>query len=890
MDDAARLDSFIELLRHLREPLLMATPSGRIIAANSASAEALGTSISSLEGGSLAAYAVDASGLRERLSSRRERPFALRAADGRRFSCDARSIAADVLLLRLSGGPEAGPRAQMFLDTVTRFQEAAASEADGKDRGGRAKLEIEERGTTRLERLLAFTRTLARAITPQEVAEAVVDMGIAATGARSGGLWLLASEGSNVCLARAVGDGGPRPEDFAHVPIEPPGRMAILDAIRTASPVWIESCRQMQEQYPAVFRAFSRGEETALACLPLFAQGRCIGGLAYNFEGSRHFVEEERAFLQVLAWHSAQAIERSRLYAAEKRAREAAQASQRRSAFLADASTLLASSLDYSSTLARVASAAVPRVADWCIVELEDDRLRGAPAVGAHVDPSKMPFVLELSRRYRELGSRDHGIPGVMRTGRSQLYRSISPELLREIGDPELSGLFERTGIVSSMVVPIAARGRTLGAIVLNSADAARVYDEDDLTMAEELGRRTGLAVDNARLYQDAREADRQKDEFLAMLSHELRNPLAPIVTALELMKLRGIDAFANERSVIARNVRHIARLVDDLLDVARITRGKIQLHIERCEVSQVIAKAVEMVRPAIQERAQMLTVSAPAHGLVVDADPARLAQTIANLLANATKYTEPKGCIEISAESEAGEAVIRVRDSGIGIAAETLPRIFDLFVQEKRALDRSQGGLGIGLTVVRALVALHGGTVSASSKGLGQGSEFVVRLPIAASDAMVDAIPGAPSSATAIGAAGDRLRVLVVDDNEDAANMLCESLRARGYGVWVAYDGPSALSVASEFEPDLVLVDIGLPGMDGYELVGRLRRLEPPPRWIVAVTGYGHEEDYARSREAGFDEHIVKPMSSETLRAVLDRCACAAPSSASTPRTPTVA
>jgi signal transduction histidine kinase/ActR/RegA family two-component response regulator len=1013
MQEVSRLESFAEMLRRLRTPRLIASQNGRIVAANVAAAEALGTSVAALEGTSLERYSPDPSALRQRLDDpRADAPFPLRARDGRRFFCSVDVLAPDILLLRLSGGPEvaylrgtaAGTPAPETLEELSRallthamhslraiaggiyllddagtnleLKGAVGYTADSLDRfrliplsapmhltdalkrvtpvfvgspeefserypefarthtqlvstramaaiplevGGRVigiislgfspprsfserdrdsmcalarqcaevfdwvqrlqgdgtNAERDERAASRLEQLHAFTRALAQAITPADVAEAVVDMGMAATLARSGGLWLLSDDGTAVSLARSVGPTGPRPEDHVRVSLEPRKPMPILDAIRDGTPVWIESCRQMQEAYPEVFRAFSTGGESALACIPLFAQGRCIGGLAFNFEGSRRFGEEERAFLQVLSWHSAQALERSRLYAAETRAREEAEASQRRSDFLADTGILLASSLDYSSTLASVARAAVPRVADWCIVELQELKQRGLPPVVTHVDPAKQPLVLEFATRLRALIAREPEMRSVLRSGKPQLRRNLSMEQLREwvCRDAALCDLFERIGIVSSMVVPVSVRGRTQGVVVLNSGQAARLYDENDLAMAEELGRRAGLAVENARLYRDAREADRQKDEFLAMLSHELRNPLTPIVSALEVMKVRGGDAFAKERTIIHRHVQHVVRLVNDLLDVARVTRGKIELRREPCELSSVVAKAVEMASPLVEERRQHLTASAPA-GLAVMADSARLAQAISNLLANAAKYTEPGGHIGIVAQAEGSDAVVRVRDSGIGIEPEALPRVFDLFVQEKRALDRAQGGLGIGLTVVKSLVDLHGGSVAAHSKGRGKGSEFVIRLPLASVDHPGASVPEAPPSSPTLGSssAEGRLRVLVVDDNTDAADMLREALRVLGCSVQVAHDGEAALAVASDFSPDLALVDIGLPVMNGYELVAHLRRLDTAPKRIVAVTGYGQEADYLRSRDAGFDEHVVKPIDLGKLQEVLER------------------
>jgi signal transduction histidine kinase len=884
MDSQDRLQSFGHLLSHLREPLVLVTPGGEILASNVAAAEALATSVAALRGGVLSGYAPDPARLAAQLAAVRAgsppTAFPLRARDGRRFFCDASELEQGVLLLRLSGGPEPEPRLRAFHATLSRidavgdeglraptleevatavlrqgmtaFGNSAGSlflldetgsqlelrasvgvsdenfdryrivpltaalplvdsfkggtpvllgtpedyaarypayalahpdiakratgclplQLDGRTLGilavgypaarvfgdaerarmqahaatcaealERARLVDAERAARRraqrsasqLDRLHAFTGALAQAISWAQVVEAVVDMGMVASGARSGGLWLLDDGGAHVSLARSVGPTGPTADAYISVPLDPPARMPILDAIRNGTPIWIESCRQMGELYPAVAHAFSTGGESSLACLPLFAQGRCIGGLALNHEGVRRFHEDERSFLQVLSWYSAQALERARLYSVEQQARATAEANQRRSAVLADAGTILATSLDLQTTLAGVARAAVPRVADWCIVELDEERQKDVPAVAAHVDPTKTQLVRDLSLRFRQLGT-GHGIPGVIRSGRSVLYRSIDPSQVRVAlsADPGLAELYCQSGLASAMVVPISAGGRTLGAILLVSSRADRLYGDEDLALAEELGRGAGLAVENARLYREVREADRLKDEFLAMLGHELRNPLSPIVTALDLMNLSSDRAFERERTIMTRQVQQVVRLVDDLLDVSRITRGKIQLRPERTEAAQVIAKAMEMAGPILQQRRQRLKITVPTRGLPLNADRERLPQAVANLLTNAAKYTEPGNTVSLSAAIEGNEAVVRVEDPGIGIAAEMLPRIFDLFVQAPGALDRAQGGLGVGLTVVRKLVELHGGSVSAHSAGLGRGSAFVLRLPLA--------------------------------------------------------------------------------------------------------------------------------------------------------------
>jgi len=374
-----------------------------------------------------------------------------------------------------------------------------------------------------------------------------------------------------------------------------------------------------------------------------------------------------------------------------------------------------------------------------------------------------------------------------------------------------------------------------------------------------------------AKARREAEVANRAKDEFLAMLGHELRNPLAPILTALELMRLRGIQGGERERAVIERQVTHVVGLVDDLLDVSRITQGKIQLKKERIELSDALAKAIEMVSPLLEQNRHELRVDVPRHSLAMDADPARLAQVISNLLTNAAKYTKPGGRITVTGQEDGDHVVLRVRDTGIGIDAEMLPRIFDLFTQERQALDRSQGGLGLGLAIVRSLVNLHDGSVSAASEGQGRGTEFTVRLPRAARSSAGD---GAGRRRTASGAEarGEARRILIVDDNEDAAMMLVEMLAACGYSARCAHDAPSALQVAEAFDPDVAVLDIGLPVMDGFELA---RKFGEHPRMrrtrLVAVTGYGQEQDRARSGAAGFLAHLVKPVDLEQLRAVLD-------------------
>ena len=370
-----------------------------------------------------------------------------------------------------------------------------------------------------------------------------------------------------------------------------------------------------------------------------------------------------------------------------------------------------------------------------------------------------------------------------------------------------------------------------------------------------------------AEARRDAEAATRAKDEFLAMLGHELRNPLAPIVTALELMALRG--SAPRERTIIDRQVRHVIRLVDDLLDISRITSDKVTL--KRCDVDvvDVIADAIETSTPILEQQSHKLRVTAPRGQCFVHGDRGRLAQLLSNLLTNAAKYTEAGGEIEVTAASAEGEVAICVRDNGQGIAPELLPRVFDLFAQGRRTIDRAQGGLGLGLAIVKNLVTMHGGSVSASSEGVGRGSAFTVRLPLVAAPANVE--PHTPERAIPV-ANATGLRVLVVDDNIDAAEMLDEALRSMGHTTRLVHDGAQAIAAAMEFRPEVALVDIGLPTMDGYEVGRRLRELFNGGLQVIAVTGYGQESDRARAKAAGFDAHLVKPLALSKLAELLER------------------
>lgn len=468
------------------------------------------------------------------------------------------------------------------------------------------------------------------------------------------------------------------------------------------------------------------------------------------------------------------------------------------------------------------------------------------------------------------------------RTPISASLRAMSPMFVETDADhvrlfPDTLGATTPRG--ARVALPLVVRNRTLGCLGLGFA-AERVFSEDERRFCDALASQCAQALDAADLHEavarhaealeraeaerrsllaeavaarDAAEAaNRAKDEFLAMLGHELRNPLSPMVTAMEVMKRQAPEQFRRERAILERQVRHLRRLVDDLLDVSRVTRGNIALRRGMLNLRETVERAIETVSPKMEARRQRLVWSAE-EDLQIDADEVRLTQVLSNLLSNASQYSDLGGRVELTARREDDEVVVAVRDWGQGIEPELLPRIFDAFVQGEQSPDRARGGLGLGLAIARALVVLHGGRIDAHSEGAGRGSEFVVRLPGAIASRAAP-LPRPASSPD------DPVRVLVIDDNQDGADMLAIALRATGFHVAVAYDGPEALEIAVRLAPNVALVDLGLPVMDGFEVARRLRELVPTVV-LVAVTGYAQRQDRERTAAEGFTRHLRKPV-----------------------------
>src|SRR5262245_54533975 len=609
-----------------------------------------------------------------------------------------------------------------------------------------------------------------------------------------------------------------------------------------------------------LIRQYKRSAHTPIIFITAYAdemqtaQGYSLGAVDYILSPVVPDVLRSKVRVFVDLWLMQQ---RTRALAGEQVARARAEAARaaaeettRRSNFLARASHELSASLDLEQGMRRLLDLVVPQIADSAalVVDAEADR----------------PLIFAKSGDQVRGVATYAGLPAGLRAALKRVVREGLP----------LEG--------ETVCYPLRIGDRTLGALAL----VAESLSSQDLVTLQELVGRAAIALDNARLYQSLQreivrsreaeeslqDANRRKDEFLAMLSHELRNPLAPIRNAVEVIRrLAPPDPkLTMARDVVDRQVTLLARLVEELLDVSRISQGKIALKKEPVDLGRIVAHAVETARPLVDARSQTLTVSVPAAPVWLSADFARLSQVVANLLNNASKYTGEGGRIELAATGGAGEASILVRDNGAGIEPQLLDRVFDLFVQGERALDRGQGGLGIGLTLVKRLVELHQGRVEAESEGPGKGSTFRVTLPCISVVESQSRAPAAParSSAEVYGR-----RVLVVDDNVDAAESTAAFLRLEGHEVKAVHDGLQALASLKVFDPHVVVLDIGLPGLDGYAVARQLRAGGDSSHvLLIPLTSYGQQERRRRAAAAGFDYHFVKPADPREIQAAIER------------------
>ena len=540
-----------------------------------------------------------------------------------------------------------------------------------------------------------------------------------------------------------------------------------------------------------------------------------------------------------------------------------------RRSYLAKATEQLLEATDYNAALARVAQLAVPELADWAAVDILDDAAGQTQRLAvAHVDPAKIEYARELARRYPPDPDAETGVPNVLRTGRAEFYPEIPTELLeRGAIDEDHLTIIRELDLRSALVVPLRGRGLVFGAITYVLAGSDRRYTERDLALAEDLARRAALIIERRRLEEQAEAANRMKDDFLATVSHELRTPLQAILGYASTLQ-RGIARDPQKAiEAILRSAAAQARLVDDILDVSRITSGKLRLAIAEIDLAAAIRAALDAIRPAAQGRRITLVEDLRANLGKLHGDFDRVQQIVWNLLSNAVKFTEPGGTVEVRAETAGDVARIVVRDTGRGIPPEHLSTIFERFRQLDGSTTRQRGGLGLGLAIVRYLVEAHGGTVQAESDGDGRGSKFIVELPTNLQPTVAAGAPGASAPAMARPLHG--VRIVVVDDDDDARELMADVLADAGATVAKARSAGDAFAAVQAQPPDLVVSDIGMPGEDGYSLLRRIRALPAGSGGnvpAIALTAYARPEDVRAAMDAGFQVHLAKPIRPDAL------------------------
>src|SRR5437762_4174437 len=601
----------------------------------------------------------------------------------------------------------------------------------------------------------------------------------------------------------------------------------------------------------------------------------------------RHFRWDDAHLLQVVADRIGLGIEYSRLYQEECAARARSEVEQRRTRFLVNVSALLATTLDYEATLRNLARLAVPELGDWCVIDMLDEHAQMRRVAVAHVEPAKESLAWELERRYPMRPDDAYSPARVAHTGRAELLPEVSEAILAEAAhDVAHLDLLRQLGLASSMSVPLIARGRTLGSLTVAISRPGRHYTREDLAFTEEVAARAALAVDNARLYREAQETSRLKDEFLATLSHELRTPLTSVLAWMWMLRRGRLDGSAVERArdTMEKSMRSLLRIIDDLLDVSRAIRGQLRLDVRPIGLGPVIQAAVDAVRPAASAKDIRLRTTIDSDAGLVQGDPSRLQQVVWNLLNNAIKFAPAGGRVHVRLERGDSAAIVTVSDSGPGIPPEFLPHAFERFRQADASATRAQGGLGLGLDIVRHLIELHGGTVKVESPGEMGGATLIVTLPLlepartpASAEASVQVEPARPELAVAPSSGLDGVRVLIVDDEADTREVLSVLLAGAGGEVRTSASAAEALATLARWQPDVLLADIAMPGDDGYALLSTVRSLAPTRGGEIpalALTAYAHPQDRERALAAGFLDYLVKPFEPPALVAAIAKLA----------------
>jgi PAS domain S-box-containing protein len=642
-----------------------------------------------------------------------------------------------------------------------------------------------------------------------------------------------------------------------------------------SDPLAVESVHTLPllESRADAYRA--EGVESVLA-IPLTIGTRASGTLVFYYRARHVFSEVELHVARALGNLSSAAITTAELYDEQRRLRESAELANRQAAFLAAASAALSNSLDYEATLKTVAELAVPHIADWCAVDVVDEKGSVKRLAMAHVDPRRVELAREFEQRHPPDASRHGSVAEVIRSGSPVMIPLVSDEMLVAAARDEVHlRALRDLGIVSYIVVPLLAHGRTFGAMTFVSSDSHRQYDARDLRFAQDVGFRAAVAIENARVYQDVHAANRAKDEFLATLSHELRTPLNSVLGWARMLRTGSLDAAKTSRAfeVIERNAAAQLDLVEDLLDLSRIITGKFRLDVAAVDLADVIISAADAIQPAATAKEIAMSIhAAPGSGRVFG-DAARLQQVVWNLLSNAIKFTDRGGRVDVRlGRQDDSTVVLEVSDTGEGITPDVLPYVFDRFRQGESGTTRTHAGLGLGLAIVRHIIELHGGRVSVASEGKGRGSTFRLVLPVHAERAAVastalshDAPPRRrPLMKTLAG-----LHALVVDDDRDARELVTEVLRSRGMHVTTAASAEEGLDALDHDVPDVILSDIAMPELDGFELIRRIRQ-RPADRGgavpAIALTAHARPEDRTRSLTSGFQVHLAKPVDLEHL------------------------
>jgi signal transduction histidine kinase len=581
-----------------------------------------------------------------------------------------------------------------------------------------------------LARLQAITAALSRAVTPEDVARTLVERGLEAVHADESGVWLVDADGKHASLVDAAGLARAAEERYRRLPLSASSPEPLAQAIHRGEAVFASSRAEAERRWPDLAAGRTTPPDApdyAFACLPLEAEGRAIGGVSFVFRGPRPFHYDDRVLLLVISRQAAQALLRARLFESELVARADAEAARQRASFLASASEILASSLDWQGTLATIARLAVPGIADWCAVDVPETLARGGDAVAvAHVDPAKVEMAREWRRRWPPDPHALHGAPAVIRTGRSELYEEISDELLvKAVPDPAQLRVVRELGFRSAMIVPLAARGKTLGAITFVAAESGRRFGEADLAMVQELGRHAGLAADNARLYDEAQRAIRARDDVLAVVSHDLKNPLEAVTLSAALL-LRAPESPRVRRyaEALQRSASRMDRLIRDLLDLSSIDAGKFRVELRPERLEGIVEEALAVLAPIAAEKGVVLGASGTRLPEELLCDRERVLQVLSNLVGNAIQFAPRGGHVSVSALAVGPAVEVSVTDDGPGIPPDDVPHLFDRYWK-----SRSRRGTGLGLAIARGIVEAHGGQIRVESAP-GAGSRFAFTLP----------------------------------------------------------------------------------------------------------------------------------------------------------------